>query len=75
MPKVEVTRICRRPRLLRYGDQKKLAIAAGISQTYLCDVLNGRRFISVMKMKAICCASRKALGERRARAFRLFYNV
>ena len=75
MPKVKVYRVHRKPRLLRHGDQKRLALAAGVSQSYLCDILSGRRLVSPEKLKTIYRAARKALGDRRARAFRVFYSV
>ena len=75
MPKVKVYRVHRKPRLLRHGDQKRLALAAGVSQSYLCDILSGRRLVSAMKMQAIYQASKKAFGDRRSRAFRVLYGV
>ena len=75
MPKVEVLRLSCRTRVLRHGDQKRLALAAGVSQSYLCDVLSGRILVSPEKLKTIYRAARKALGDRRARAFRVFYSV
>lgn len=70
MPKLVTYRAYRRPRLLRHGELKGLAASIGLSPTYLCDVMAGRRPISLTKLKALCHALEKFLGISRAKALR-----
>lgn len=70
MPKMPGKTAPKRQSFFKHGERQKLADATGISLSYLCDLLHGRRFFTLAMMKNISRASRFALGHRRAIPFK-----